>query len=59
MRCVDKHRTRYGIVIPFAPGPGLESAIEDLLAEMHPTADLCHCWIEASLLDPVTDTYWS
>ncbi|GAB7543073.1 hypothetical protein CS8_027430 [Cupriavidus sp. 8B] len=58
MRCVDKHRARYEIVMPFAHGPDLERAIEELLAEMHETADLCHCWIEASLHDPATDTYW-
>ncbi|MDN7631624.1 Tn3 family resolvase [Burkholderia multivorans] len=58
MRCLDKHRTRYEMVMPFAHGPELESAIEELLSEMHSTADLCNCWIEASLHDPVTDTYW-
>jgi site-specific recombinase XerD len=30
MRCLDKQRTRYEIVMPFAYGPELESAIEDL-----------------------------
>ncbi|WP_321904502.1 site-specific integrase [Burkholderia cenocepacia] len=59
MRCLDKHRTRYEIVMPFAHGRELENAIEDLLSEMHSTADLCNCWIEVSLHDPVTDTYWS
>jgi hypothetical protein len=55
MRCFDKHHTRYEIVMPFAPGPRQESAIEDMLAEMHHTTDLCHCWIEAFLHDAVTD----
>ncbi|SAL81677.1 hypothetical protein AWB67_05906 [Caballeronia terrestris] len=56
---LDSRRSEYEIVMPHAHGPELERAIADLLAEMHSTADLCNCWIEASLHDPVTDTYWS
>ncbi|MGH8787033.1 MAG: Tn3 family resolvase, partial [Cupriavidus necator] len=59
MRCLNKRRTECEIVMPFSHGPELEAAIEDLLAEMHATADLCHCWIEASLHDPVAGTAWS
>lgn len=58
MRCLNKRRTEYEIVMPFSHGPELEAAIEDLLAEMHATADLCHCWIEMSLHDPVAGTAW-
>jgi len=58
MRCLDRDRPEYEIVMPFAHGPELEEAIEDLLAEMHSTADLCNCWIEASLHDRVSGTSW-
>jgi hypothetical protein len=43
IHCLDKHRTRYEIVMPFTHGPELESAIEELLSEMHSTVDLCNC----------------
>jgi hypothetical protein len=44
--------------MPFAHGPELEAAIEDLLGEIHSTVDLCNCMAEAVLHDPLTDTYW-
>ncbi|WP_232448086.1 hypothetical protein [Burkholderia ubonensis] len=56
-RRLNTHRSEYEIVMPYAHGPELERAIADLLVEMHSTADLCNCWIEASLHDPPTDTY--
>ncbi len=58
MRCVNKRRTRYELVMPFTHGPELETAIDDLLGEIHSTADLCNCVAEAVLHDPATDTYW-
>ncbi|WP_082722248.1 site-specific integrase [Burkholderia mayonis] len=58
MRCLNPRRTRYEIVMPFAHGPELEAAIEDLLGEIHSTADLCNCMAEAVLHDSLTDTYW-
>jgi integrase len=59
MRVFEKRRPRYEIVIPFAAGPELEQAIEELLAEMHESADLSNCFIEVTLHDPLTDSYWS
>jgi hypothetical protein len=59
MRVVEQRRPRYEIVMPFAAGPELEQAIEELLADMHDQADLCNCFVEVTLHDPVTDTYWS
>ncbi|WP_293048274.1 hypothetical protein [Pandoraea sp.] len=44
--------------MPFTHGPELETAIDDLLGEIHSTADLCNCVAEAVLHDPATDTYW-
>ncbi|BBQ03136.1 site-specific integrase [Paraburkholderia fungorum] len=58
MRCMNRQRTRYEIVMPFAHGPELEDAIEELLGEMHSTAELCDCMAEAVLDDPLTNTYW-
>jgi hypothetical protein len=58
MRCLNRQRTRYELVMPFVHGPELEAAIEDLLGEIHSTADLCNCMAEAVLHDSVTDTYW-
>ncbi len=58
MRCINRQRTRYEIVMPFAHGPELEDAIEELLGEMHSTAELCDCMAEAVLDDPLTNTYW-
>jgi hypothetical protein len=49
----------YEIVMPFAAGPELEQAIAELIAEMHDQADLCNCFVEVTLHDPVTDTHWS
>ncbi|WP_295495799.1 hypothetical protein [uncultured Ralstonia sp.] len=45
--------------MPFAAGPELEQAIAELIAEMHDQADLCNCFVEVTLHDPVTDTHWS
>ncbi|MBS2132234.1 site-specific integrase (plasmid) [Burkholderia thailandensis] len=58
MHCLNRQRTRYELVMPFAHGSELEAAIEDLLGEIHSTADLCNCMAEAVLHDPLTDTYW-
>ncbi|GCB06637.1 site-specific integrase [Ralstonia sp. SET104] len=58
MRVSEKRRPRYEIVMPFAAGPELERAIEELLADMHDQADLCNCFVEVTLHDPLTDTYW-
>lgn len=58
MRCINRQRTRYEIIIPFAHGPELEDAIEELLGEIHSTAELCDCMAEAVLHDPRTNTYW-
>lgn len=58
MRRLDSRRSEYEITMPYEHGPELERAIDELLAEMHSTADLCNCWIEVSLHDPVTDMYW-
>ncbi|HXI19059.1 MAG TPA: site-specific integrase, partial [Chloroflexota bacterium] len=59
MRVLKKPRPGYEIVMPFAAGPELDHAIEELISEMHENADLCNCFIEVSLHDPLTDTYWS
>ena len=59
VRILESRRPRYEIVMPFAAGPELEQAIEELIAEMHENADLCNCFIEVTLHDPLTDTYWS
>ncbi|WP_253912924.1 hypothetical protein [Ralstonia pickettii] len=59
MRVLDAHHPRYEIVMPFATGQELEQAIEELLADMHENADLCNCFVEVTLHDPLTDTYWS
>ncbi len=59
MRVVEQRRPRYEILKPCAAGPELEQAIEELLADMHDQADLCNCFVEVTLHDPVTDTYWS
>ncbi|SCU97912.1 putative Cointegrate resolution protein S / recombinase [Cupriavidus necator] len=59
MRVFEQRRPRYEIVMPFAAGPELEKAIEVLLADMHENADLCNCFIEVTLHDPLTDTHWS
>lgn len=58
MRSINRQGTRYEIVMPFAHGPELEDAIEELLGEIHSTAKLCDCMAEAALHDPLTDTYW-
>lgn len=58
MRCLNKRRTRYELVMPFAHGRELAAAIEDLLAEIHSTAELCNCMAEMVLHDPVVDAYW-
>ncbi|WP_345057996.1 hypothetical protein [Arthrobacter methylotrophus] len=55
MRVFEKRRPRYEIVMPFAAGPELEQAIEELIAEMHENADL-QLLIEVTLHDPLTDT---
>ncbi|WP_407510731.1 hypothetical protein [Ralstonia sp. GP101] len=59
MRPLEGPRTEYEIVMPFAAGPELEQAIAELIAEMHDQADLCNCFVEVTLHDPVTDTHWS
>ncbi|MDC6177103.1 site-specific integrase [Ralstonia solanacearum] len=59
MRPLEGPHTRYEIVMPFTAGPELEQAIEELIAEMHENADLCNCFVEVTLRDPLTDTYWS
>ncbi|CAJ0687179.1 site-specific integrase [Ralstonia mannitolilytica] len=59
MRPLEGPRTGYEIVMPFAAGPELEQAIAELISEMHEHADLCNCFVEVSLHDPLTDTYWS
>ncbi len=59
LRVLESRRPRYEIVMPFAAGPELEQAIEELISEMHENADLCNCFIEVTLHDPLTDTYWS
>lgn len=59
MRPLDGPRTRYEILMPFAAGPELERAIQELISEMHDQADLCNCFVEVTLHDPLTDTYWS
>lgn len=59
MRVFEKRRPRYEIVVPFAAGPELDRAIEELISEMHENADLCNCFVEVTLHDPLTDTYWS
>ncbi|MHA6848763.1 site-specific integrase [Ralstonia syzygii] len=59
MRVFEKRRPRYEIIMPFAAGPELEQAIEELISEMHENADLCNCFIEVTLHDPLTDSYWS
>ncbi|AXK68108.1 site-specific integrase [Burkholderia vietnamiensis] len=58
MRCVNRQRTRYEITMPFAHGAELEAAIEELLGEIHFTAEMCNCMAEAVLHDPVADRYW-
>ncbi|MBB5499616.1 site-specific integrase [Paraburkholderia sp. MM5384-R2] len=58
MRCINGRRTRYEIVMPFAHGPELEAAIEELLGEIHSTAELCDCMAEAVLHDPIANRYW-
>ena len=58
MRVLDQRRPRYEIVMPFAAGPDFDKAIEEQLADMHDQADLCNCFIEVTLHDPLTDTYW-
>ncbi|WGS46990.1 site-specific integrase [Burkholderia sp. JSH-S8] len=58
MRCVNRQRTRYEITLPFAYGAELEAAIEELLGEIHFTAEMCDCKVEAVLHDPVADRYW-
>ncbi len=59
MRPLEGPRTAYEIVMPFAAGPELEQAIAELISEMHDQADLCNCFVEVTLHDPVTDTHWS
>ncbi|MCO5396751.1 site-specific integrase [Ralstonia soli] len=59
MQALEGPRTHYEIVMPFAAGPELEQAIEQLITEMHENADLCNCFVEVTLNDPLTDTYWS
>lgn len=59
MRPLEGSRTGYEIVMPFAAGPELEQAIAELISEMHDQADLCNCFVEVTLHDPLTDTYWS
>ncbi|RQV01350.1 Tn3 family resolvase [Burkholderia cenocepacia] len=58
MRCVNRQHTRYEIAMPFAYGAELEAAIEELLGEIHFTAEMCDCMAEAVLHDPVADRYW-
>lgn len=58
MRVFEKQRPRYEIVMPFTVGPELERAIQELLADVHDQADLCNCFVEVTLHDPLTDTYW-
>ncbi|WP_213309254.1 hypothetical protein [Paraburkholderia sacchari] len=57
-RRVDSRRNEYGIAMPYEYGLYTERAIAELRAEMHSTADFCNSWIEGSLRNPVTDTYW-
>ncbi|MCK4140393.1 site-specific integrase [Ralstonia pseudosolanacearum] len=59
MRELESRRPRYEIVMPFAAGSELEQAIEELISEIHENADLCNCFVEVTLHDPLTDNYWS
>ncbi|GCB05252.1 hypothetical protein [Ralstonia sp. SET104] len=43
--------------MPFALGPKMDGAIEELIAEMPGNADVRDCWGEAALRVPVTDAY--
>jgi len=55
---LDKSGTQFELAVPCPSREALDDAIYALLDDMHRIADNNHCFLEVTVYEPATDTYW-